>query len=100
MQIEKDIAEWHKETFPNATQGAILGKVREEAGELLDATYRGTIIEVLEEFADVFITISAFISRSEINWLSLEDIIEAKLNVNKKRQWGKETENGDRPRVK
>jgi NTP pyrophosphatase (non-canonical NTP hydrolase) len=107
MQIEKEIAEWHRETFPNATQEAILDKLMEETAELVDAVrqadkryHLGNVFDIFYEFADVFIVFVALLDRVSIGKISVEDIVMAKLAVNKKRQWGEETANGDRPRVK
>jgi hypothetical protein len=56
--------------------------------------------EYLNEVADVIITHIALINKASNGEYNLSDIVRHKLNINKKRVWGPEIENGDRPRVK
>ena len=100
--LENKIIEWHKATFPNATFLAKRKKLLEECCELITALHFGNIQEALEEAADVFIVaVSLAMDRKEFEEnVSMSLIIADKLEVNKKRQWGSEDKNGDRPRVK
>jgi len=96
-ELQKEIVKWHKETFPNATKKAIEDKLAEECGELTSAAFFLTDDHVADEGADVVIVLCSLLDRMN---LSLETIVRRKLEINKKRTWGKETSNGDRPRVK
>ncbi|HID69693.1 MAG TPA: DUF550 domain-containing protein [Desulfobacterales bacterium] len=93
--IANEIIEWHRGTFPNATEKAILLKLTEESEELIKAIENDT--NIIEEIADVVIVAVAFLARRRL-WL--EDVVSTKLDINKSRKWGDEDENGDRPRVK
>ncbi len=95
MSIQDEVIEWHSKTFPNATHGAIIDKLIEEATELSEVD--GEAQETCDEIADVVIVACSLLGR----WgLKLDDIVRAKLEINSKRAWGDEIENGDRPRVK
>jgi len=100
--VEKEVVEWHRETFPAATIDAIEIKFHEETIEFCDAAgdESGEIFndESMEEFADMCIVYMAGLAKLGKPFLT--SLIAAKLAINKGREWGKETENGDRPRVK
>lgn len=93
-EIQKDIVNWHKKTFPNATDEALNDKLAEESLELLEALVLGQG-DVVEEIADVFIVSCTFLDR---HGLSFADFVAKKMEINKKREWGEEVKNGDRPR--
>ena len=100
--IEKEVLAWHRETFPNATDSAVVHKLKEESNELYEAVWYCSYYgidkdEIPAEIADVAIVSIALLSRMNT---SLSAVIAAKLAVNKARTWGPETENGDRKRVK
>lgn len=101
--IEQGIIAWHKETFPNATLDAKIDKLKEEVAELNGELFFAEDLQsVLEEVADVFIVavaIAASRDHFEEN-VSMSRVIADKMEVNRRRTWGNETENGDRPRVK
>ena len=98
--IEKEVIEWHRATFPNATLGAIEKKIAEELYEF------GTVIntegskpkDYWNEFADVIITHMAYLAKSSNGEVTLAGIINWKLDINRQREWGEETENGNRDR--
>ncbi len=96
-KTNKEVIEWHMETFPNATKQAVLNKLREECLELV-AAIDGEYGHITEEIADVMIVSMAYVGRCKLRDLS--DIIKFKLEINKNRAWGKETSDGDRPREK
>jgi NTP pyrophosphatase (non-canonical NTP hydrolase) len=102
VEVESDIIEWHKETFPNASYEAKIKKLMEELRELSEAIYCGDTQQTLEEAADVFIVaVSLAMDRKIFEYnVSMCRIIADKMEVNRKRKWGSEDENGDRPRVK
>ena len=91
IDIEKQVLDWHKETFPNSTNDAIREKYKEEIQELFEKPFD------FYELADVCIVGIALLNRYGI---TLSEAIGAKLEINKNRIWGKETKNGDRPRKK
>lgn len=95
--IQEKVVSWHRETFPNATNEAIEEKLIEEAEELIEALRYKKQHCIIEEIADVVIVSCALLGRfsADLSTVTLE-----KLTVNKNRNWGKETENGDRPRRK
>jgi NTP pyrophosphatase (non-canonical NTP hydrolase) len=92
-ELESDIIKWHKETFPNATYGAILRKLHEELIEALMAKTQGDLIS---EIADVAIVAIAFFEREG---MSLEFAINSKMAINQARQWGPEDETGNRVKI-
>ena len=95
--MQKQIVSWHNETFPNATEKAIENKLVEEAKELIEAICFCESPAIVEEVADVIIVASALLGRWEVD---LETEVLRKLEINKSREWGIETQNGDRPRRK
>ena len=103
MDIEHKILEWHNLTFPRATNRAIIDKLQEEIQEAMESLVFGNLQQLLEECADIFIVACSLAARRDLfedNVMSMSRVIADKLEVNKRRIWGKETENGDRPRVK
>ena len=94
--IEQEVLTWHRETFPRATDMAVIKKFTEEVRELYESVFLDEG-ETPDELADVCITAIAMLGRHE---LKLSSVIREKLAINKSRTWGEETENGDRPRVK
>ena len=88
--IEKQVAEWHQETFPNATNGAVYHKLYEEVQELKDELvcylhYGKGPKDIPAEIADVAIVSIALLARYGT---TLSAVIAAKLAVNKTRVWG------------
>jgi hypothetical protein len=100
--IEKQVINWHQETFPNATIMAIKAKFSEEVAEFNNSFdyYTSDLFndESIEEFADMCIVYMSGLAK--LGKPSLTSIIAAKLEINKARIWGKEVGNGDRPRDK
>jgi NTP pyrophosphatase (non-canonical NTP hydrolase) len=98
VEIEKEVLDWHRSTFPNATNTAVLEKLKEETLELLAELVKPSTRENTEkEIADVAIVSISLLNR----WgTSLSDQIKLKLEINKLRSWGDEDKNGDRPRIK
>jgi hypothetical protein len=101
LDIENQVMEWHRKTFPNATFDAIAMKFEEEYEEFcnaIDFTDSFFQPETREEFADMCIVYMAGLNK--LGLPSLSQLISDKLEINKKRKLGKETKNGDRPRKK
>ena len=99
------IIEWHTETFPEATLDGQIEKFLEERVEY--ATAENAEHEI-EELADCFIvacgiarfnpiyggrflgeTFNAFTQNQDVTISKLQDAIDAKMQVNRKRKWGK-----------
>jgi len=96
--LQDKIVKWHYVTFPNASIRAIEEKLIEELEELDHAiTVTGNKKEIIEEIADVVIVACSWLARYGLDF---EQTVLHKLEINKGREWGKETENGDRPREK
>ena len=97
-KIQKEVVDWHQETFPVATLKAITDKMEEELVETLDEVRNGTDKNALAaELSDVVIVACSLLERLGIDF---ESAIRNKLETNKKRTWGPENSEGDRPRVK
>lgn len=95
----KEIVEWHVATFPNATEEAMANKLLEELGELVEAANAGNGPAFWAELSDVVIVATAIWGRQDPP-RSFPAWVREKLEVNRRRVWGKETANGDRPRDK
>jgi len=96
--LQDKIVKWHCATFPNATNRAIEEKLIEETQELIESLIvTGNKKEIIEEIADVVIVACSWLAR---HGLDFEQTVLHKLEINKGREWGRETENGDRPREK
>jgi len=95
--LQDKIVKWHYVTFPNATNSAIEDKLVEELEELRLAIQFANVTGIAEEIADVVIVACSWLAR---HGLDFEQTVLHKLEINKGREWGRETENGDRPREK
>jgi NTP pyrophosphatase (non-canonical NTP hydrolase) len=93
-QFEK-ITIWQKETFGQVTALSKINHLLEEIEELkwaLDSD--DTDISVEEEFADCFILLFGAAALHGYTFDSICKIIDAKMEINYKRKWGKPKENG------
>lgn len=100
-QIEKEVIEWHKSIFPNATDDAISQKFREESYEfeIESQKYRDFFsATATEEFADMCIVYMGGLAKR--GKPTLTEIIRCKLDINKARVWGPENKDGSRYREK
>jgi len=95
--LQDKIIEWHRATFPNATTKAIEDKLIEELEELRLAVQFANNSAIVEEIADVVIVACSWLARHDLDF---EKVVLDKLDINKGREWGRETANGDRPREK
>jgi len=89
--IEKEVLEWHRATFPRANGEAINKKFFEEVKELY-ASLRGEG-NTIEELADVCIVGIVLLDRIGS---SLSECISNKMAINKARTWGPEQPDGNR----
>lgn len=100
--VEKQVVEWNRTTFPRATIDAIFNKFSEEMFEFEEEVINNMPIifngRPAEEFVDMIIVFMS--ARAKLGFTPLTEMIAAKLEINKNRVWGFETSNGDRPRIK
>ena len=98
--LEKEIIEWHTQTFPDATMEGQLIKLEEEMNELANSANSE---EELKEAADVYIVlcglkrwdcqIEKFVTRFWfVPAVTLYKAVVEKMNKNKARVWEKTTE--------
>lgn len=100
--LEKNILEWHRDVFPNATLLAKTNKLTEECRELIESINGGDIQHALEEAADIFIVAVSIAGdrRYFDDNVNMCRIITDKMAINKGRDWGEELPNGDRKMVR
>lgn len=101
--LQAEISKWHSEVLGSGSPDGIGTSMKaiEECGELIaelqawiDSPYPKNTTRkelALEEFADVFIAMSALATKWDTN---LESYILAKMIKNKKREWSAPDENG------
>ena len=93
--LQAEIGEWAKETFPNSTPGTIQRHLREEVGELYDALLtwereqapvKDSVVwpSMIEEFCDVFLLMAHLAHR---RGFSLLDCIRDKFQKVQARTW-------------
>lgn len=95
------VTEWQKETFPNATTLSKLHHLQQEVKELMEAVSNEdhtidheAIRKTKMEFADCF---TLLFGAACAYGMSYDDICKAifdKMEINKKRKWGKPDANG------
>jgi hypothetical protein len=84
---------WQAETFPDATASSKVQHLKEEVEELsIDVAIDGTEKEL--EFADCFLLLFGAAAKSGMSYESICQAIDRKMEINKKRQWGKPDVNG------
>lgn len=99
------IIKWHTETFPDAT---LDGQIEKFLDEKIEYTTAVSLEDKIEELADCFIVacgiarfnpvygsrflgqaFDMFTQNQEATIASLQDAVDAKMRVNRKRKWGK-----------
>lgn len=88
------ITKWQRETFTQATPITAINHLREELDELLEQGHLGVREETVKEYADCFLLL---FGSAALYGLTYDDICKAindKMEVNKKRQWGKPNDKG------
>lgn len=76
-----EAAEWSEKTFPQSSFGSVLAHLLREWRELEDSGFTDP-----SEFADVILLLNHLAFKQGF---SLDDAVEEKFEVNKKRVWGK-----------
>jgi len=103
IDIEYNIVKWRKDTFPNVTIEGTKKKLLEECCELIAAIVSGDDEATLEELVDVFISGASHVHKTGVCSFgtttgTLTEATLKKMDLNNSRVFGKEDENGDRPR--
>lgn len=97
-ELFKEVTEWQKETFPEATDLSKLHHLKQELEELMQAIHylnQGTTdTEVESEFADCFLLLFGAAKAHGMTFEEITKCIQDKFEVNKKRTWGNPDENG------
>lgn len=100
IKLNKEIIQWHRETFPNCTFESQLVKLEEELSEVVKAHNLGNMQNAYEEMADVYIVALVLAKRYKshigiyfVEALKDKDIpffvmrIKRKMEINKRRNW-------------
>lgn len=90
-----EITEWQNKTFGKATALSKVNHLKQEVDELryaLDSD--DTDLSISEEFADCFILLFGAAASHGFTFDSICEIIDNKMQINYKRNWGKPDENG------
>jgi NTP pyrophosphatase (non-canonical NTP hydrolase) len=90
-----EVTQWQRETFPNATSLSKLHHLNEEIKELFDAIslahgYDATRLE----FADCFLLLFGAAKAYGMSYDDIVKCIDDKMEICRKRKWGKPDENG------
>ena len=97
-QLLSEIHEWQKKTFTEANPVSKLHHLSKEVVELVDALKNmGTVYseeEVKMEYADCFFLLFGSAMAYGMDLYEIERVMRKKLEINKKRKWGKPDENG------
>lgn len=88
MRNLQEIAEWQNETFPNATVESKLHHLKEEVEELLETPYDES------EYADAFLLLWGAWAKQGKTFEQPMDAVDAKMEINRNREWGNPDENG------
>lgn len=102
----EEITEWQEKTFGSATPMSKIHHLKEEVDELLvelkhyyetgfpksETSFQDAKIEM--EFADCFLLLFGAASSHGMNYEQICKGIELKMEINRKRKWGKPDKNG------
>jgi NTP pyrophosphatase (non-canonical NTP hydrolase) len=86
------VTNWQDKIFTKATPLSCAHHLEEEAEELRKAIENGE--EVNTEIADCFLLLFAVCNKSGLGYEDVITIIDEKMEVNYKRNWGKPNEKG------
>lgn len=95
-EMFKEITEWQKKVFTQATPISAINHLKEEANELTDAINDEDHLldhekrrKVLMEYADCFLLLFGSASLYGLCYEDVCDIINSKMEINRKRKWGR-----------
>ena len=89
----KEIVTWQDKTFGEATPQSKLAHLDEELIELKEAIEAGSADQYLE-FADCFLLLFGAAAKAGMSYDDICEAIDSKMEINKKRKWGKPDKNG------
>lgn len=92
-QLFNEITSWQKETFGSATAYSKICHLEEEVKELKDDLVIQSPNRRLE-FADCFLLLFGSAAADGMSYQDIQDAIQEKFEINKKRKWGKPDQNG------
>lgn len=91
----KEISQWQRVTFPNATPISASLHLCEEANELNEILVEdGTMDQVALEIADCFLLLIGVCQTAGMSYEDIIQAIDSKMEINKTRKWGKQNELG------
>src|SRR5580692_1177232 len=90
------ITAWQKETFPNATAHSKVCHLEQEIEELKECLENGDMPfpKTRLEFADCFLLLFGAAHSFRMSYDDICEAIYEKMEINKKRKWGKPDANG------
>lgn len=95
QEIFNEITAWQKATFPNATAESKIHHLYEEVKELMAEFFSQQRTKQRQsEFADCFMLLFGAAAADGMSYQDICNAINEKMEVNKKRKWGKPDANG------
>ncbi len=88
QKLCNDITDWQDKQFPTATVESKLKHLKSEINELLDNPNDDM------EYADCFMLLIGAADKARISLDALVFAVRKKLEINKKRKWGKSNKDG------
>jgi NTP pyrophosphatase (non-canonical NTP hydrolase) len=92
-EMFESITQWQREVFTKATPLSATNHLIEEVNELKEDLLHGNS-KAVYEFADCFLLLFGAASLYGMCYMDICDAINEKMEINKKRKWGKENEQG------
>ena len=99
QQLINDILQFQIETFPTSNTISKLHHLSREVPELIEELEAfdkggGSVQKVRMEYADCFLLLFGSAGIYGLNAEDIKRIVREKLEINRKRKWGKPDENG------
>lgn len=94
-----EIGNWQSKVFPTSTVLSMLSHLQTEVNELRNDVTINSSAKTLE-FADCIILIMGAAFKDGMTYDNVIDAIEAKMNINKGRKWGKPNKDGFQSHIK
>lgn len=94
QKLWDDITEWQDKQFPTSTVETKLKHLKKEVGELLDSPRDHM------EYADCFLLLIGAARKAGLDLGAVISTIREKLEINKKRKWGKPNKDGFTEHIK
>lgn len=99
IDLEYDIQLWHRATFPNISEEAMLEDIAEGCEEIISCTrsidYHRENLD--HKLANIAIDAISYLAR--VRGKTLQQVIGEKFDIVKGREFGPEDENGDRQKI-